>query len=85
MLGADPAEVMLVPLVGKLNKLLPPAGPADEVVGACPVEDEAAPPNMFDALLGGLPAGVVLNVKPEDRVGCGVVVPLPLLLPPPRF
>jgi hypothetical protein len=85
MLGADPAEVALVPLVGKLNKLPPPGAPADEVIGACPVEVEAAPPNMFEALLGGLPAGVVLNVKPEDRAGCGVVVPLLVLLPPPRF
>lgn len=85
MLGADPPEVVLLPLVGKLNKLPPPCAPADEVVGACPVEDEAAPPNMFEAVLGGLPAGVVLNVNPEDRVGCGVVVPLPVLLPPPRF
>lgn len=85
MLGADPLEVVLLPAVGKLNMLLPPDAPAEEVVGACPVEDEAAPPNMFEALLGGLPAGVVLKFKPEDRGACGVVVPLAVLLPPPTF
>lgn len=40
---------------------------------------------MLNKFEGGLPAGVVLNVSPDDRGGCGVVVPLADLLPPPRF
>ena len=79
--GADPLLVVLV-APGKLKRLPLPWAPAEDVVGACPVDDEAAVLKIFE---GGLPAGVVLNVRPEERGGCGVVVPLADLLPPPRF
>ena len=70
--GADGVDALVVVLIalGKLNMLPVPEAPADEVVGACAVDVVAPPPpNTFEALLGGLPAGVVLNVSPEDRVG----------------
>ena len=46
---------------------------------------EAAAPNMFEAPLGGLPAGVVLKLKLDGGFACGVVVPLADLEAPLRF
>ena len=81
--GIESAEPLLGAFAPMELKRLPLLGaPAEDVVGACPVEDEAAVLKIFE---GGLPAGVVLNVRPEERGGCGVVVPLADLLPPPRF
>ena len=79
--GANPLLVVLFAL-GRLKRLPGRGAPAEDVVGACPVDEEAA---VLKRLEGGLPAGVVLNVRPEERGGCGVVVPLADLFPPPRF
>lgn len=79
--GVDPLLVVLFAL-GRLKTFPLLGAPAEDVAGACPVDDDAAVLNRLD---GGLPAGVVLKFRPEERGGCGVAAPLAGLLPPPRF